>query len=116
MLPKRERLAREREIKGVIRTKQHTGRSPLLYLVAKDNNLQFSRIAVVAPKRLGNSVERNRIRRRLRAVFAGLKQKMETCVDLVVYPQGGLSRIGHGELVSSFMSALKKARLLDRYA
>lgn len=116
MLPKRERLAREREIKGVIRTKQHTGRSPLLYLIAKDNNLQFSRLVVVAPKKLGNSVERNRIRRRLCAVFAGLKQKMSTRVDLVVYPQGGLSRVAHGELALSFIAALKKARLLDRNA
>jgi len=111
LLPKRERLTREHEIKGVIRTKQYESKSPLLYFVARDNILQFSRLAVVTPKKLGKAVKRNRIRRQIFEVFAKIKPKILRSVDLVVFPRTTALAQGFGGLFSDFMSGLSKLRI-----
>lgn len=108
MLPKRERLTREQEIKGVIRAKQYESKGPLLYFVARDNSLQFSRLMVVTPKKLGQAVKRNRLRRQIYEIFAKLKPKIPICVDLVVFPKRAAMAQSFEALVSGFMSGLSR--------
>lgn len=84
MLPKRERLSSERDIKAVLATRQYIYNSPLLRFVARDNLLESSRAAVVAPKKLGKAVRRNRLRRVFKAAFSFLE--IRRGVDIVLFP------------------------------
>ena len=87
MLPKSARLSSEREIRQTIKDKQYESKSPLLYLVANDNSLDESRLAVVIPKKLGRAVTRNRLRRLFQAAFARIKHKIAKNIDMVVFPR-----------------------------
>lgn len=87
MLPKSARLSSEREIRQTIKDKQYESKSPLLYLVANDNSLDESRLAVVIPKKLGKAVARNRVRRVFQAAFANIRHKIAKNIDLVVFPR-----------------------------
>ncbi len=107
MLPKLERLSLEKEIRRVIGARQYTGKRPLLYLVARDNSLKFSRLAVVVPKSFGGAVLRNRLRRRINAVFAKFRQKIFSPVDVVVYPKRPAVEASMNNIFADFMAILK---------
>lgn len=87
MLPREARLSKEYEVKRVIKTKQFEGNSPLLYLVAMDNFLGNSRLAVVTPKKLGNAVARNRTRRIFAAAFYKIRHNIAKNMDFVFFPK-----------------------------
>lgn len=94
MLPREARLSKECEIKGVIKTKQFESNSPLLYLVARDNFLPNSRLVVVAPKKLGNSSARNRLRRVFAAAFSKIRHNLAKNADFVLFPKKSAVELG----------------------
>lgn len=86
MLPKRKRLAKEREIKAVLSDRQYEKKTPLLYLVGRDNQLGHLRLCVVASKKLGKAVIRNKIRRRFARAFSKISyDSAKKCIDLVLF-------------------------------
>lgn len=86
MLPKNERLSRDKDIRETIRGKQYTVKTPLLYLTARDNSLTVSRLVVAAPKRLGKAVTRNRLRRIIVNAYSKNKHKLGKNIDIVIIP------------------------------
>jgi len=88
LLPKKERLRKEKDIKETIHAKQYYEKGPLLSLTAKDNDLGNSRICIVTPKKIGKATERNRIRRKMIAAYANIGHNTnEKCIDMVVFPR-----------------------------
>lgn len=86
MLPKDERLTTQSEIKAAIREKEFEIKTPLLYLAGRKNQQKQSRLVVVASKKLGEAVARNRIRRLVREAFKLVKEKFKAPVDLAIFP------------------------------
>ncbi|MFC2160342.1 ribonuclease P protein component [Acidobacteriota bacterium] len=76
----------------------------LIYL---SNKLQFSRMAVVASKKIGNAVVRNRIKRRFRALFRTNKDLLQGSFDLVVITETRIGKIAWGEVQKEFIKAIK---------
>jgi len=76
----------------------------LIYL---SNKLQFSRMAVVASKKIGNAVVRNRIKRRFRALFRTNKNLLQGSFDLVVITQKSIEKIAWSAVQKEFIKAIK---------
>ena len=76
----------------------------LIYL---SNKLQFSRMAVVASKKVGNAVVRNRIKRRFRALFRTNKNLLQGSFDLVVITEKRIGEIAWSEVQKEFIKAIK---------
>ena len=106
MLPRTNRLSREKEIKAVLKTKQYQARNPQLRIVAAENNKKTSRIVIVTPKKLGKANVRNRIRRRLAAVFAKILPEIRKNIDIVAFPGKILCDIDFDEVCASFHGCL----------
>lgn len=87
MLQKAQRIKKKNEILSIKQSRQYRTKTTLLSLIAKDNNLDHSRLIVVAGKKLGNAVKRNYIRRRLANAFRQLNEKILKNVDIMIYPQ-----------------------------
>ena len=87
LLPKKERIASNREIKGILNRKQFRFSSPLLNITAEENNGSVSRWVVVCSKRLGKAVVRNRIRRMVLSAVANIRHKINKNVDAVIFPK-----------------------------
>lgn len=111
MLPKRERLANEREIKEVVREKQYESKGPLLSLAARDNSMSFSRLAVVVPKRLGSAPRRNRMRRIIFEVFGKLTPDFRKNIDMVIYPRTPVLTKGFAELIFELKVCLNDLKI-----
>jgi ribonuclease P protein component len=87
LLSKRSRLRSSREIKETLKVREYESRGPLLHYVARQNTLNYSRLAVVTPKKLGKAVTRNRLRRVFKAAFAKIWRNMAKNRDLIVFPR-----------------------------
>ena len=86
MLPNNERLTTQRAIKAAIREKEFDLKTPLLYLAGRLNQQKNSRLVVVASKKLGEAVARNRIKRLVREAFKIVKVEFKVPVDLAIFP------------------------------
>ncbi len=112
-LSKKEILRNKKDIDRIFRQGKHfTCKGMRLVII--DNSLGFDRFIVIPAKKYGNSVERNRLRRRMKEIFrlsdrrtpAGCcEEKKGYDIALVVYP-GKVS--SYSLLESGFNSLLDR--------
>ena len=80
---KRHRLSRSLDYQAVYREGVRKGRGPFVLFV-KPNGLEHCRLGLSIPRRVGNAVQRNQIKRRLREVFRLHQSEAPGGYDLVV--------------------------------
>ena len=76
----------------------------LIYL---SNEWSFSRMAVVASKKVGNAVVRNRIKRRFRALFRTNKNLLQGSYDLVIITEKHIGNFAWSDVQREFIKAIK---------
>jgi len=76
------------------------------------NNLEVSRAAVVASKRIGNAVERNLTRRRVRACLQSMWEQVNPGWDMVFYTRKAILFTEFVDLENAIKHLLEKAGVL----
>lgn len=86
--PRSERLVRSRDFDVLIRTGRFF-RHPLFTLVLAQTGVHRRRLGVSVGKRVGRAVIRNRVKRRLRALYVQHRHLLPECCDclLIVQPK-----------------------------
>lgn len=86
---------------------------PGKYLIAYvlTNNLPVNRFGIVASKKIGNAVTRNRARRRLRAIAENSTDRLKAGHDIVLIARQGISKVDFSKLEKEFYTVMKKAGL-----
>jgi ribonuclease P protein component len=82
-------------------------RGKYFLLIYLSNEFAYSRVAVVASKKLGNAVQRNRIKRRFRTLFRRNKTLLQKPLDLIIIPQREIHDADWKILEKSYMAVLK---------
>ena len=80
-------------------------------LVVKPNLLEISRYAVIASRRVGGAVERNRCKRRIRSRMANLALKIATGNDFVIIARVACLEVEPELLDRAFDQVFSQARL-----
>ncbi len=83
-------------------------------LVYLSNELGYSRVAVVASKKLGNAVKRNKIKRQFRTLYRRNKTLLTEPLDLIIIPHREINEIQWQSLEKDFSSALKSINLKNQ--
>ncbi|ADE55489.1 ribonuclease P protein component [Coraliomargarita akajimensis] len=65
------------------------------------------RLGVIASKRVGNAVKRNRGKRLMRELFRRHEQQLPKAVDIVIVLRNGYDRFSFEELESRFLKTCK---------
>ncbi|NLF50343.1 MAG: ribonuclease P protein component [Leptolinea sp.] len=112
-MKRRFRLTRSNEIKRVRRE----GRSyahPLVVLVVQKTNDNTRRIAMITGRSVGGAVDRNRIRRRLKAICDMYLPIMNTGFEAILIARSRASQASFQELSESVKNVFNRAQLLCR--
>lgn len=76
----------------------------LIYL---SNDLNFSRMAVVVSRKIGNAVQRNKIKRRMRSLFRRNKPLLEKPFDILIIAKKGILEVTWTTLKTYYIEAVK---------
>ena len=76
----------------------------LIYL---PNALSFSRFAVVASRKVGDAVERNKIKRWMRELFRRNKEIIKNPMDIIVIPKKDIMELPWASLHKEYLTAIE---------
>jgi ribonuclease P protein component len=86
---------------------------PLLVLVAAPNQMDFSRIGVVAGKSVGSAVHRNRAKRLIRAAYQEVSTRIQAGWDLIFFARKPLHQANYDATWIAIRDVLVKARIFE---
>ena len=115
MLRPEQRLRKTGDFKAVY----SRGRSfvhPVMVVYVLKNEGDIVRFGFSVSKKLGGSVERNRIKRRLREASRTLLPLLQTGIDVVVVARSPVAECRKRDLESIMRSLFQKARVLTAEA
>ena len=73
------------------------------------NQLDVTRLGIIATRRLGGAVQRNRVKRLVREIFRHNKQEMPNLgLDVVVMPRASFGDIPYDKLKSDYSETLRR--------
>ena len=90
--------------------KSYWNRNLVLYV--KNNNIGNTRVGYSITKKIGNSVVRNRIRRRMKEIYRLRFDSIKNNYDLIFIPKKNIVDISYKELESAMLHILKLAGVL----
>jgi ribonuclease P protein component len=76
--------------------------------VATPNQSGFDRLGLVASRKVGSAVQRNRAKRLLREAFRRNKRKTKTGLDLVLIGKPGMARGSFGDVEREYRERLAR--------
>jgi ribonuclease P protein component len=82
--PKSERLAKRPQFEEVMAKGRRTRVSSICTLFMMVNGLGRKRLGIIASKKIGNAVIRNRAKRKIREAFRRIKDRIDPGMDIVV--------------------------------
>ena len=84
-------------------------RGRFLTLFVLPNQLDVTRLGIVATRRLGGATQRNRAKRLVREIFRHHTHKMiGPGLDVVVMPRAGFCEIPYDSLESDYVATLRR--------
>ncbi len=77
-------------------------------LLYRTNGLDSSRFAVVARKRIGSAVRRNRIKRVARELFRRNQSSLACPVDLIFFPKKAMVTESYHAMAPHFLESMRR--------
>ena len=109
-MKRKYRLRRNSEFQQV-RCHGRTLASPIMVLAFLQNDLDYSRFGFVVSKRLGNAVQRNKLKRRMREAARLRLSQVKPGYDLVVIARKQINRASYAEIADSLDCLLQTASI-----
>lgn len=112
MLKKENRLRKTKEIEGVLKNGRSFYNSDFTLKVEK-NNLEKNRLCVVISAKVSKkAVDRNKLKRRVRAIFYSQKDELKNGFDFLFISKKGSDIKEFSEIKESVLNLFKIAKVL----
>ncbi len=109
---KKDILRRKEDFSSIYKKGKSIGQKYIV-LFYKKNNLSYNRIAFLASKKVGNSVERNRARRLMKENYRFLKDDINIGYDLIFIARNTINGVKAYDVKKSMVNALLKSKLME---
>ncbi|MDR3048978.1 MAG: ribonuclease P protein component [Elusimicrobiota bacterium] len=106
-----EKLHLQRDFKLVFKKGLKFDAKTVKVLAFKREGKQIRRLGLVASAKVGNAVQRNLAKRRLREIFRTNKNNMAQGLDLVFILKPKIASVKYNELQKAILDILTKAKL-----
>ena len=108
---KDERLRNSREFRYVYDNgKSFANKYLVMFFI--ENNLDFNRVGFATTKKLGNSVVRNKFKRRMRESYRLNKDKFKQGYDIIFLSRAGAKDIDYNAIESAILHLGRISKLL----
>lgn len=104
------KLRKNYEFKKVYKEGRYYADKYVVIYVIK-NNMGLNRIGLSVSKKVGNSVVRNRVRRRMKEIYRRFAGTTKQGYDIVFTARIGIGSVDFSVIENSMEAALKRARL-----
>ena len=107
---KNERLGRRPEFEKAMDqgAKKRVGKSCIIFSLP--NNLGRKRLGIIASKKVGNAVARNRVKRIIREIFRQIKHGIEPALDIVIISGKNMVKLPYRVIEKEISNALLTKR------
>ena len=109
---KKDILRRKEDFSSIYKKGKSIGQKYIV-LFYKKNNLSYNRIAFLASKKVGNSVERNRARRLMKENYRLLKDDIKSGFDIIFIARNTINGVKAYDVKRSMVNALLKSKLME---
>jgi ribonuclease P protein component len=110
--PKAERLTLKSEYRHVFKNgEKFVGRHFICYLVRPEN--EGSKLGFAVSRKVGNAIERNRIKRYLREIYRTMRPRFSTDVLLVIVARPAAADLRYPQCVDAVEKLLKRGDILN---
>ncbi|RJP74621.1 MAG: ribonuclease P protein component [Candidatus Abyssobacteria bacterium SURF_17] len=106
--PRGKRLKKQHEFKRIYRTGRKTA-DEYLTMYSRPAEGRAGKVGIVASKRVGKAVERNRIRRVLRETIRANQHRFSEKTDIVIIVKQPALELTHVELAEMLLLLLRKS-------
>ena len=110
---KKDILRRKEDFSSIYKKGKSIGERYVV-LFYKKNGLSYNRIAFLASKKVGNSVERNRARRLMKENYRFLKSHIKNGYDIVFIARNSINGKKAYDVEKSMKNAVNKAKLYKK--
>ena len=107
---KKEVLRKKDDFDRIYRMGKSIGEKYIVLFFQK-NDLPYSRIAFLASKKVGNSVQRNRAKRLMKESFRHLESEIMTGYDFIIIARKPILSCKMDDVLQSMSRAIKKGKL-----
>jgi ribonuclease P protein component len=113
MLPSAQRLTARRDFSAVYRKRQFVAGDFLVlhHIARSDESVPITRFGFVVSRKVGKSHDRNRIKRRLRAIARSLSSECAGSVDIMIVARPGAALCSFAEIAEDFGALMVRAGL-----
>ncbi|MGM0122671.1 ribonuclease P protein component [Enterococcus sp. AZ194] len=112
-MKKAYRVKKEREFQKVFQEgTSFANRRFVVYRLDKPNQKHF-RVGISVGKKIGNAVERNSVKRKIRASLFELKERINPELDFIVIARPLTNELPSKELLSNLEHVLKLAKIIE---
>ncbi|MHC5269294.1 ribonuclease P protein component [Enterococcus sp. LJL98] len=106
------RVKKEKEFQKVFtRGKSSANRNFIVYVLPKTDQSHF-RIGISVGKKVGNAVQRNAVKRKIRASIFELREEIQPDLDFIVIARPSVQTLSSKEVYSNLRHVLKIAKVM----
>lgn len=105
----------QHDVKALLAKAKRVLRQPGLDILLAHSDLPYGRLLIITPRRIGNAPERNRVRRRLKAIFREQELFTRPYDCVVIVKTNGIS-LSFDSLKNSLIKCYELAPCKDTYA
>ena len=97
-----------------VKAKGYSHKADAFFLQAfREPSAKFPRLGIIATRRLGNAVTRNRMKRILREIFRRNSDKIIPEAEIIILPRKKMCSLEFSKIEVKFKESLKKLSLLS---
>ena len=105
-------LKKTEDFKKVYDEKKSYATKNIVLYILKNVEMESNRLGISVSKKVGNSVIRHKIKRRIRDIFYRNNDSLKKVYDIVIVCKNTISKICYKELNDSFIELCRKQKIL----